>query len=309
MASFLNGLAAAGAGLADFAGKAGLEYQRSELAQQQLVLANQLAMTRDTANNAFTSGENTLNRAATEKNLATTEAGQNTRLGISEAGATARTESTNATSRANNADTNQTSLATTAMTTKAAGERTDAEIKGQADRLSTTLKAGNEVTIDAKTGLAILVNKADGSVKPLLDGNGDPLQLPDTEGTKALTTVINTTNEELRQVDQRRSTDVRAAQEDVAKATSRTDLFGPEKDAEINRARKALADVQKQYEISIGALQGRLSAATRRLLSVRPSLNGAGMTGDRPPLDTILTTPNAAPTNATNSGLLNGGGQ
>src|SRR4051812_14464314 len=47
MVSFLNGLAAAGAGLADFAGKAGLEVQRSDLAQQQLILANTLATNRD----------------------------------------------------------------------------------------------------------------------------------------------------------------------------------------------------------------------------------------------------------------------
>src|SRR4051812_36462703 len=46
--SFLNGLSAFGSGVAQFAGTAGLELQRSQLAQQQAVLADQLATTRET---------------------------------------------------------------------------------------------------------------------------------------------------------------------------------------------------------------------------------------------------------------------
>jgi hypothetical protein len=46
--SFLNGLSAMGQGVAAFAGTAGLEAQRSALAQQSLVLADQLATTRET---------------------------------------------------------------------------------------------------------------------------------------------------------------------------------------------------------------------------------------------------------------------
>jgi hypothetical protein len=47
MVSFLNGLAAAGAGLADFAGKAASQQMQSDLQMQQLTLANTLATQRD----------------------------------------------------------------------------------------------------------------------------------------------------------------------------------------------------------------------------------------------------------------------
>ena len=49
MVSLLNGLSAAGAGIAQFAGAAGLEQQRNNLAQQSAILADQLATTRETA--------------------------------------------------------------------------------------------------------------------------------------------------------------------------------------------------------------------------------------------------------------------
>lgn len=45
----MNGLSALGAGVAQFAGNAGLELQKSQLAQQQAILADQLATTRETA--------------------------------------------------------------------------------------------------------------------------------------------------------------------------------------------------------------------------------------------------------------------
>jgi hypothetical protein len=48
MASLMNGLAAFGQGVAQFAGSAGLELQKSQLAEQQATLADQLATTRET---------------------------------------------------------------------------------------------------------------------------------------------------------------------------------------------------------------------------------------------------------------------
>lgn len=47
MASLMNGLSALGAGVAQFAGTAGIDLQRSQLAQQQTVLADKLAATRE----------------------------------------------------------------------------------------------------------------------------------------------------------------------------------------------------------------------------------------------------------------------
>jgi hypothetical protein len=92
--SFLNGLAAAGAGLADFAGKAGLEVQRSDLAMQQLTLANTLATQRDLtvegvrhghtmeqqeSQNTFTGGQKALDRTSDLNRTLITEGGANTR--------------------------------------------------------------------------------------------------------------------------------------------------------------------------------------------------------------------------------------
>lgn len=48
MVSFINGLSSLGAATAQFAGAAGLETQRAQLAQQQAILADQLATTRET---------------------------------------------------------------------------------------------------------------------------------------------------------------------------------------------------------------------------------------------------------------------
>ena len=48
MASLMNGLSAMGAAVSNFAGAAGLEAQKADLAQQQTILADQLATTRET---------------------------------------------------------------------------------------------------------------------------------------------------------------------------------------------------------------------------------------------------------------------
>lgn len=47
--SLLNGLSTLGTGVSEFAGRAGLEQQRADLAKQNLVLADQLATTRESA--------------------------------------------------------------------------------------------------------------------------------------------------------------------------------------------------------------------------------------------------------------------
>ncbi|MGD0109685.1 MAG: hypothetical protein ABSC06_37520, partial [Rhodopila sp.] len=49
MVSLMNGLSSLGAGISQFAGAAGLEQQKSDLAKQQTILADQLATTRESA--------------------------------------------------------------------------------------------------------------------------------------------------------------------------------------------------------------------------------------------------------------------
>jgi hypothetical protein len=92
--SLMNGLSTMGAAVADYAGKAGLEAQRADLAQQQLTLADQLATVRESTGRKesgeiaataaakaqdFTGSENEKNRQATTSNLQISEAGANSR--------------------------------------------------------------------------------------------------------------------------------------------------------------------------------------------------------------------------------------
>jgi hypothetical protein len=105
VASLMNGLSAFGQGVSQFAGSAGLELQKSQLAQQQTILADQLATTRETGLQA--SG-GVIAAAAAQKdqdaraaNLATSEAGANTRNLASIAGSAANTAATIAGQSAN----------------------------------------------------------------------------------------------------------------------------------------------------------------------------------------------------------------
>jgi hypothetical protein len=89
MVSLMNGLSAMGAGVASFAGTAGLEAQKADLAQQQAILADQLQGKRESAGRAqagdiaaaaaekqqtFEAGQNTLTRAS-QQSIAQTRAG------------------------------------------------------------------------------------------------------------------------------------------------------------------------------------------------------------------------------------------
>lgn len=91
--SFMNGLAALGTGVAQYAGTAGLEAQKAALANQAMTLADQLATTRESAGrqeagaiaataaekqNTFQAGESVLNRAS---NLAVANVGAGATLG------------------------------------------------------------------------------------------------------------------------------------------------------------------------------------------------------------------------------------
>ncbi len=96
--SLMNGLSAAGAGLAQFAGTAGLELQKQQLANQSAILADQLATTREST---LQGQQQTFQAGQTEKQQ-TFQASQSTqaqqaemaRVQAGEAGAMARTQAT-----------------------------------------------------------------------------------------------------------------------------------------------------------------------------------------------------------------------
>lgn len=109
MASLMNGLSALGAGVAQFAGTAGLEQQRASLAQQQAVLADQLATTRETTlqqsagaiaataaekQQQFQTGLEGQRQTFQAGENAKTQAAEMARTQATEAGATARTKMT-----------------------------------------------------------------------------------------------------------------------------------------------------------------------------------------------------------------------
>ena len=105
MPSLLNGLSALGAGVAQFAGQSGLELQRAQLAQQQTVLADQLATTRETGlqasggaiaaaaaakQQAFETGQTQQTLAAAAARVATEQAGESGRNAATIAAESAR---------------------------------------------------------------------------------------------------------------------------------------------------------------------------------------------------------------------------
>ena len=104
--SFMNGLSALGAGVAQFAGQAGLEAQKAQLAQQQTILADQLATTRESAGRVqagqIAATAATQAQAATAANTATEQAGASARNQATIAGTAANTAAEQAGATARN---------------------------------------------------------------------------------------------------------------------------------------------------------------------------------------------------------------
>ena len=98
MVSILNGLSALGTGVSAFAGSAALEMQKSQLANQSAILADQLATTRETKlqgqQQTYQTGENVASREATATNLAAQIAAENTRTQAQIAATASNTQKT-----------------------------------------------------------------------------------------------------------------------------------------------------------------------------------------------------------------------
>lgn len=170
--SFLNGLGQMGASVAQFAGNAGLELQKSQLSQQAQILADQLATARETKlqdsrqtfqsgentkQQAFQSGENTQNRTATATNLAAQIAAENQRSAAS----------------------NATTLAANAATQAGAMARTQAEINKptETERLFKFLKInpdGSPMTSDTPSPSATVATPAVGTSGDATGGTSTP---------------------------------------------------------------------------------------------------------------------------------------
>lgn len=94
--SLLNGLSQMGSGIAAFAGTAGLEQQRADLARQSAILADQLATTRETAlegqRQQFQTGLEGQRQTFQAGQTAQTLAAEAARTAAEQSGATARTQ-------------------------------------------------------------------------------------------------------------------------------------------------------------------------------------------------------------------------
>lgn len=161
----LNGFSEMGKGVAQFAGAAGMELQRSELAKQAAILADQLATTRETAlqksQQTYQSGENDLTRKSHSADIATQEAGQTSR----------------------NAETNRTSRDTNAATNAALMERVKAEINKptELERIDTYLGINPDGTPRAR-GAAPAANSSGGSTAATPVPNGQGLVINSATG-------------------------------------------------------------------------------------------------------------------------------
>lgn len=108
MPSLMNGLSSLGSGVAQFAGQAGLDAQKGILAQQQAILADQLATTRETT----LEGQRQTFQTGLEGQRQTFQSGENTKSQTAEM---ARTQATIAGSAANNAASNASATERTRM--------------------------------------------------------------------------------------------------------------------------------------------------------------------------------------------------
>lgn len=171
MVSIMNGLSSLGAGISQFAGTAGLELQRSQLAQQQAILADQLATTRETklqqGQQTFQSNENTQNRAATATNLAATSAAEMERTRTVVAGSASNNAATIAAENSRSAANRATQVALEQMRLSADPDDVRAARAFKAD--PTLLDAVTRLN-QAKTGIGATLFEA----SPAQSGGASP---------------------------------------------------------------------------------------------------------------------------------------
>lgn len=159
--SLMNGLSAMGAGIAQFAGTAGIEAQRAQLAQQTAVLADQLATTRESAGRVqagdIAAKAAGIQQIETAKNLATSEAGANS-----------RNASNNATSASNNAASNATSASNVRATIAGEAARQQVAINAPPDQIKLLRALGVQLPGDAPPSTASVA-----PVAPVVTGDSE----------------------------------------------------------------------------------------------------------------------------------------
>ena len=240
--SFGAGLSGMGASVASTAQTMVLENQRDALLTRQTQLANDLATKRELAVGAQQqAAAQTLEsgrEAAEAANIATQQTGETTRQSAQ--------------------------IASTEKISKAEIAARSADVAAQIAAQS------KEVSLDANSGNAVIIDKRDGSVTPILGPGGAPFQPPNPELARLAIADINSVNEQLRAMDARRAIDIKSAQDDVDKTSQRVDLFGKEKDQAIAAAKQHVQDVQNHYDTGIADLHQQMRDAAAQLYKGKP---------------------------------------
>ena len=336
MPSLMNGLSALGAGVAQFAGAAGLELQKAQLANQTQVLADQLATTRETKlegqrqtgqqtlqtqSQAFQGEQGALNRASTAANIGTEQAGANTRNTATIAGQAANTAVVEAGANTRNAATIAATMADTAVREAGATHRNDATIAAAAPEQAERILAQRQQTAfsavqtrnaqalqDAHTALQAETVKPDADPTKIAALKSQVTSLETSASTEAAITGAAAAMYR---------TDMDAVQHyntqlvTATAALNSPDMSDTDKTAQkglIANLKTQLAGAQRALEYSSGLVHGRVGTQTG---NAPPAASG----GTRPPLASFggaqtLPSPNAGPRAAppaTLPGLMNGG--
>lgn len=276
------GLAQLGETAGKFAGLAALEQQKSGLETERLKLANDLAMTRESAGRqeqhaldidklgkvqAFEAGEN-------EKNRATTLEAHRISAGAS--------------------------VAAAGMHLQAAREQI-AAMERQPDYK--VADDGTLLMIPKKVGVGGSV-----TATPVLDANGAPQKVANPDKAKAQAELLTTTRTQVENLYHLYSADLKQAQADLTQAQKSPESITNPKIVED--ARKAVEDVRARYQPKIEAMTNRMNALYNEL-GVKAQVNTGAAPAGAPSLDTFLRMPTApaAPSTppAGSSGLINTG--
>ena len=192
--SLLNGLSAMGSGVAAFAGSAGLEAQKAQLANQSAILADQLATTRETglqqSRGVIEAAAAEKSQAATAANTAALIAGRATDVATEQAGAGARNTATIAGTAANTATVEAAATARNNAVIAAAAPEQQQKIldQQQATALAKVQTKNAQDLSDARTALQTETAKPDADPTKIASLKSQVTTLETSATTEAATT-------------------------------------------------------------------------------------------------------------------------
>lgn len=257
-----NGLASAGAAVADTAGKYTLEAQKGELENQKIMLADQLAGKREETQRGFLAGESEKERGSREKISGETNA---THIEAAKIGLQGHLASAGATLEGARIHANS----------------VEKQIAAENAR-STAIQMNDD-------GTSSIVNKVTGKVDPLLGPDGQPMRFKDPDLAKAQLEAVRTTSTQLGDLQRKYQTDVTGPRQSLLQAQKDPMLIGPEKAKAIADAKAEVDRIEKQYAPDFLRLNSRLDTLAESLgtkAKIAPT-----STGGRPPLSDFSKPP------------------